>query len=611
MAAVGPQAVFQLPINAPACLARHASLAARALERLLGLSELDDIYARICAKADGRPFPERALSELRVNYRVPPDELARIPRTGPLLVVANHPFGGIEGLALAALLKSVRPDVKIMANHLLGRISQLRDLLILVDPYARADSVRENVRPMRCCLKWLESGGALAVFPAGDVAHLDRRALAVTERPWSPMIARLARRARCTVLPVLFDGRNSALFQVLGLIHPRLRTALLPRELLNKQGGTLHVRVGRPIPASQLARLGNDEEAAQYLRQRTLLLRRPTTSLAAPGRRCAWFGRRPPQPHAVAPPTECDVLAREIGTLPAQQMLIDAGEQVVYVASAQQVPQILQEIGRLRELTFRAAGEGTGRALDIDEFDGHYQHLFVWNRATRQIVGAYRLGESDTILRERGPAGFYTHSLFEYSEALIERMKPAAIELGRSFVRQEYQRSYGPLLLLWRAIARYVYQRPRLRFLFGAVSISATYQPLSQQLMVNLLRMHHGLSEYEQLVSPRMPFCIGKPQAHDVLVRCLGDDTDAIDDLVSDLESDRKGMPVLVRQYLRLGARFIAFNVDRSFGNCVDGLMVVDLVKTEPRTLARYMGKTEAQRFRERHAPPVPAEARQ
>jgi len=594
---------LRLPTVGRGWAAHCTGVAAGIAERLLGLRRLEHIYQSVGDRNDGRSFVERALAEMRIGYAVTDEDRARIPRQGPVVVVANHPFGAAEGLVLHAILTAIRPDVRIMANHILGRINEMRDSFILVDPYERQDARRANVRPIRQCIEWLEGGGVLGVFPAGDVAHLDARRMRVRESDWSPTVVRLACRSGATIVPVFFSGRNSTLFQVLGLVHPVLRTLLLPRQLVNKQGKVLDVRIGRPVLPARLQGLGGDEAAAEYLRRRTLMLgrrRNPATSptfMSAVRLPLLRAGRMKPVAAAGNP----DAMAAEVAALPPERTLVEAAEHAVHIASAGEIPQVLREIGRLRELTFRAAGEGTGRTLDLDEFDSHYLHLFVWGRSAREIVGAYRLGCGDTILRERGPAGFYTHGLFEYGEALLSRMKPAALELGRSFVRQECQRSFQPLLLLWRGIARYVQLNPRYRYLFGPVSISAAYHPISQRVMVDFLKTRHGLGDYESLVSARMPFRITDWRNHELPTHGFAEDAGDIDDLVSDLEADGKGMPVLVRQYLKLGAKFIAFNVDRNFGNCVDGLMVVDLARTEPRTLGRYMGRTEAASYQAAH----------
>jgi len=272
------------------------------------------------------------------------------------------------------------------------------------------------------------------------------------------------------------------------------------------------------------------------------------------------------------------LLERDISHLPTPQTLTGNDSLTVYWAESKQIPSVLREIGRLRELTFRATGEGTGKSIDLDHYDHYYQHLIVWNHEKHEVVASYRMGRTDEIIEKMGLEGLYTTTLFVYDEALLNRISPA-IELGRSFVRQEYQRTFAPLLLMWRGLCVYLARHPRYRYLFGPVSISNTYQTVSKALMIQFLRQHHTPQTLADLVSPRHPF---KPSRKIRKMDAAGGyalfESDDLSDLVADLEPDQKGIPVLLRQYLKLGAKLLAFNVDPDFGDCVDGLIVVDLM---------------------------------
>ena len=585
--------LFRLDPPAGAGLGRLAAPVAPLLERVLALDELNRIYDRVSAgPADS--FLDRALIELGVSGRVSESDLTRVPARGPLLVVANHPFGAIEGIVLAVLLRRVRPDVRIMANFLLGRIPELRELFIYVDPFGGGQSTEHNHRPLREALRWLTSGGALAVFPAGEVAHL-KLGRGVIEPPWNNSIARLIRRSKAAALPVYFDGQNGPLFQALGVVHPRLRTALLPRQLLNKGGATLDVRIGAVIPSTRLVRIGDDAQMTEHLRQRVLLLRHRGQQIAT---------ESPPDMGPGEPaiaPCASDRLQRQIDRLPPEQLLADGGQFRVYLARSGQVPGILEEIGRLREITYRASGEGTGKERDLDQFDAWYRHLFLWDSELRQVVGAYRIGPTDEILAGRGAGGLYTSTLFAFKPGLLSRLSPA-LELGRAFVRGEQQRNFAPLMLLWKGIARYVCLNQKYKILFGPVSISNDYQSFSRELLVRFIRAHHLAGELSDLAPPRNPFAFAPDRWRGIdFGRLLPNDEEA-DALVSDLEPDGKGMPVLLRQYLKLGARFLSFNVDQGFGSAIDALMFVDLTRTDRRVLDRYMGRQEAAQFRAYHA---------
>jgi putative hemolysin len=293
-------------------------------------------------------------------------------------------------------------------------------------------------------------------------------------------------------------------------------------------------------------------------------------------------------------------VAEDFAALPAAQWLCSQGPWRVAIASAPQLPRALPEIGRLRELTFRAAGEGTGRARDLDAFDARYLHLCVWHAEAREIVGAYRLGPTDVLARGHDTGAMYTSTLFRYDGRLLERIGPA-IELGRSFVRAEYQRDYAPLLLLWKGIGRFVAQHPRYRHLFGPVSISGEYAPASRELLRAFLETSCA-SPLAPLVAPRQPARDAAGAARRPGPPLIAD-LDGVDALIVNLEGEGRGVPVLLRQYLRLGARALGFAVDPAFAHTLDALMLVDLTAVPPAVLARYMGRAPAEAFLGRHAP--------
>lgn len=549
------------------------------LERALAVDRLNGVYAAATGPGGPGAFIDRALRAVGVGWRLGEADRARIPAKGPAVVVANHPHGLLDGLVLGTALRSIRPDVKVLANHLLKDVPELRELLILVDPFG-ADPTA-NMVAVKQALAWLRDGGLLAVFPAGEVSSLDLRRGTVADPSWSHVPARLARRAKAPVVPLFFEGGNSALFQLAGLVHPRLRTALLPRELLWKRRATVVVRAGRAIAPGQLDDFASDAEATEYLRARTYLLGERGT----PARRQAPAAPRQEQ---LALPEEPAALAAEVAALPPDALLLASGDHEVWHVRAAQAPTVLRELGRLREVAFRAAGEGTGRARDLDRFDLDYLHLFVWSRSRRAIVGAYRLGLSDELARRHaGPAGLYTRTLFAYDARLLDALGPS-IELGRSFVRPEDQRTHAPLALLWRGIGRFVARHPRYRRLFGAVSVSADYAPLSRRLIVAHLESRRD-EELGRLVRPLRPPAPGPLPLPPAALK----DAAEVSALVSELEPDGRGLPVLVKQYLRLGARVLGCSVDPGFGDVTDGLVVVDLATVERRVLERTLGKEE------------------
>lgn len=303
--------------------------------------------------------------------------------------------------------------------------------------------------------------------------------------------------------------------------------------------------------------------------------------------------RGQPSVAPVAAPGEPALLAAEVAALGAEHLLCEQNEFAVYIAEAQRIPHLLQEIGRLREVTFRACGEGTGRCRDVDLYDSYYLHLFIWNRARNELVGAYRLGEVDRIVARYGHRRLYTYSLFRYRRRLLDKLGPA-IELGRSFIRLEYQRQYAPLLLLWKGIGAFVAGNPRYRVLFGPVSISADYGDASRQLLVDYLTQHKSVPALVGQVQPRRPF----RQVTSALV--VPAEVEQVSRLVEQLERDGKGMPILLRQYLKMGGKVLGFNVDAAFADVLDGLIMVDLAQTDPKVLARYIGREATDAYLER-----------
>lgn len=559
-----------------------------AVSSLLGFDRLERLYESV----SGPSLVSNLLDRLEVSYQISGADAAHVPRKGAAVLTCNHPTGMLEGAVLLDALREVRPDVKILANGLLGVVPELREWLIEVDPIGR--SAKQNHTGMRKAIEWLAAGGLLVVFPAGSVSHY-RIGRGVTDEEWNENIARLIRVAArhtdsLSVVPAFLSGRNSTAFHLLGLISAKLRTAMLIRELLNKRQTRMEVRIGKPVPAARLDEMETDGDRIRYLRWRTDLLE---------GREAFHARTRSPLKRAtsvraetIAPPVEERRMRDDVSPLTP---LVSSGKLHAYLAPAAAIPNVLQEIGRLREITFRAAGEGTGRAEDLDDFDAHYLHLFVWNEEKGEVAGAYRLCGTDAAVRGRGVRGLYTSTLFRYGQSFLRHMGPA-LELGRSWVRPEYQKSFGPLLLLWKGIGRFVAAHPQYKVLFGPVSISNQYQAMSRHLMVSFLERFESLEEWKHLVSTRNPFRARRAVECDQFLRARPK-LEELAEVVSDLEPNQEGVPVLLRQYLKLGGRLLGFNVDPEFSNALDGLIVVDLTRTEPKLLERYLGVPEAASF--------------
>lgn len=597
-----PTHPFRIPRRTPLAtsgLARRIvepKFAVDALEHVLALPAIEALYARVAASpSDPTRFAAESLDVLGVTTSVSTSDLERVPRTGAAIVAANHPFGAIEGLILLATLGRLRSDVKILANRWLARIPALAPAVLPVDVFGGENAVRDNARAFRAAIEHLEAGGMIAVFPAGEVSRWSVRGREVRDAPWSTSLVRMAARTRAPIVPAWFAGRNSALFQILSLVHPRLSTAMLPRELLKKRGSTIELSIGTPIVARELDGLVDDEARSDYVRLRAAALGERERGAA----KSAISARRA-QP--ICPPVVASLVESELSALPRDRWLARTNEFEVWLARATSIPNALREIGRQREIAFRAVGEGTGRAFDLDRFDDTYLHVVLWDTRARRIAGAYRMGATDEILARDGVAGLYTSTLFDWDASALRELG-TALELGRSFVAAEYQRSYAPLLALWRGIGAFVARNPRYARLFGPVSISSAYTPLTRQLIAQHLASAHAAPAAFAHVEAKNPLVTRKVDGIDGarLRRALGGEVD-VEALVRDIEGETKGLPILLREYLKLGGRVIAQNVDADFNDALDALVVVDLRATESRRLERYLGTEGAAHFQAVHA---------
>jgi putative hemolysin len=566
------------------------------LEKLLNLSDLNDIYNSVATTPAGKEFVTKLLASMNVKFRASETDMARIPKEGPLIVVANHPYGAIEGVLVVALLASVRSDVKVMANFMLERIPQLRDFFIFVDPFGGAESKRANIKGMRQSIEHVQQGGCLVIFPAGEVAHFNLKHFTVTDPVWSDSIARIIRKTEAPVLPVFFEGYNGPMFHLMGLVHPRLRTAMLPHEMANKRDKKINIHIGNPIAFKKLAERTDDADLMSYLRQRTYVLANRDKKEIGQRKAIFAFSTKKEKMEPVIDAVSPEKMLRDLDKILDCRLFVN-NEYEVYVAPADRIPSILREIGRLREITFRETHEGTGKAIDLDKYDTDYQHLFIWNTQKLEIVGAYRLGQSDVILAKSGKKGLYTSTLFKYKTKLLEQINPA-LEMGRSFIRPEYQKSFSALLLLWKGIGAYVVRNPKYKILFGPVSINNEYHTVSRSLMVAFLEMNNFSKELARLVKAKTPFRKRAIKGLDKKIQSnMVKSLDEVNSVISDVESRQKGIPILLKQYLTMGGTLLGFNVDPDFSDVLDGLILVDLTKTETKMLERYLGEEGAASF--------------
>lgn len=537
------------------------------LARLLGLTPILEGYRRLPLAATPGEFARHALEALGVRVRVAGEGLESLPATGPLLLAANHPFGGVDGLILAALCTKIRPDLKIIVNRMLYGVPELRDMAIPVNVMRGRNGGAGNISGLRAAMRHMEAGGALAVFPAGVVSHWRAGQRGVSDPEWNALTGRLARVPGVSVVPLLFEGRNSLLFQAAGCVHPALRTMLLPREMWKMRGRDVRLSVGKAVEADILSALGDDAGRTAYIRAHCYALGQKSEAPAA----VKW-------PVPVAEPGPAELLLEEAGAL-QPRVLAEEGDFQVFFTQGNEAPHLFREIGRLREETFRAVNEGSGKPVDIDGFDPSYTHLVLWDKKAGTVAGGYRV-------RVFFPGGnekkLYSASLFRFRPEFFERCG-ISMELGRAFVAREYQRDYAPLLMLWKGIARLAL-RSGVRTLFGACSIGLAYAPESVLMLRRYLEEYHGAADLSRFVQGRRapaPFSgPNEPHARGLSYKLLNR-------AVKLLEGGT-GLPVLFKHYLQLGGSIAAFHEDTAFGT-MDALMVVDLASIPEKILARYL----------------------
>jgi len=559
----------------------------RFLEWMTGLSKLDGFYQQRPETTSTFEFMNYTLKALNVEYSIATGSLGNIPKEGPVVIVANHPLGAIEGVIVADMLASVRQDVKVLANEMLKRLPEISDLFIGVNVFGGEKARKTNSLAIREANQHLADGGLLVLFPAGEVSTYPKGSKVLADVEWRNSAAKFINRSQATTVPIFVDGKNSTLFYQAGRVHPLLRTALLGKELLNKQSKNIALSIGNAIPFSELKSFDEEKDLVNYLRLNTYLMSPDHEKV----KKASSQGINQP----IISPVGKEQLMSELAELPVDALLLEQGDFAVYCTPTTAIPNLMQEIGRIREESFRGVGEGSGLACDIDQYDEYYQQLFVWHKKDRQIVGSYRLGFVDKLLKERGLDGLYSRSLFHYDQAFLDTLDNS-IEVGRSVVAESYQRNLNSLLMLWKGIAALMSRHPKYTHLFGPVSISNDYSENARQLMAQTLSLHHYDQEKAQLVNASTPLRKrGSEFWQPNLLSALAS-VELLSKILSRMEQG-KGLPVLLRQYLKMNGKLVCFNVDPAFHDTLDGLIVVDLRKVPLKTLGKYMGRQEAEDY--------------
>lgn len=556
---------------------------AAALGKLLGLSKLASFYRLRPQNANPVRFLRHTLGcfNVRVQTVDVGGGLDKLPAEGPVLIVANHPLGGLEGVALAEILLEHRPDLKVLTNELLTRIPELSQIFVGVDVLS-GNAQQANQKGLLQVSRHLKKGGALLIFPAGKVATYNFKEHQILDHEWNRIVGHLAKRAAPTICPIYIEGRNSRLFYLMAAVHPILRSLMLPRELSNKSGFQLTAHIGDLVGPKDIAKLEDSQAVTDYLRLVTELSR-PTSNAKK-----QYSGVRFSPLHKLA-----DEGAANSLTMPDDEfILLESDQFVVYCAKYDELGSMMEHIGLAREYTFREAGEGTGNATDIDQFDPHYYHLFVWDRDKQCIAGGYRVGKVDEIVAARGIDALYSRTLYRFNEGYITQLGKT-LEIGRSFVQPEYQKHSKTLDLLWKGIGRFVARNPEYHTLFGAVSISNDHSDLARALIAeSMLESFRAEQRYLDDIRPVEPLKVsGKVWTREMLASLSS--VSLINKLIGRCDPG-KALPILLRHYLSLNGRFVCFSINKVFNDSLDGLIIVDMRETPQKYLDRYIGKEGA-----------------
>ncbi|MDE0536413.1 lysophospholipid acyltransferase family protein [Tenacibaculum sp. L6] len=563
------------------------------LMKVLRISKANEVYNKHKHKKD-LSFLNGLLDEFQIEFEIPEEDLKRIPKEGPFITISNHPLGGIDGILLLKLLLEHRTDYKIIANFLLHRIEPLKPYVMPVNPFENHKDAKSSVSGIKNALLHLREGKPLGLFPAGEVSTY-RDGKLMVDKEWEQGAVRLIKKAKVPVIPIYFHAKNSQLFYTLSKISDTLRTAKLPSELLSQKNRVIKVRIGKPISVKDQDAYPEIPEFYQFLRRKTYMLANPyekasqkilsTQNLKIPKKAKNITSQKSPELFE----KEVDAL-REKGS-----RLLESKNYEVFFATAKEIPNILHEVGRLREITFREVGEGTNKPIDLDRFDKYYHHLFLWDNDQKKLVGAYRMGLGKDIFKKHGVNGFYIHTLFRIEPELYPMMEKT-IEMGRAFIIKEYQQKPMPLFLLWKGIVHVTLRYPEHKYLMGGVSISNQFSEFSKSLMIEFMKSHYYDPYVAQYIHPKKEFKVKLKDADkDFVFDATEADMQKFDKLIDELEPGELRIPVLIKKYVKQNARLVAFNVDPKFNNAIDGLMYIKVADIPESTVKPVMEEFQAE----------------
>ncbi len=561
--------------------------------KILKISTINKIYNRN-KHLSNLEFLDALLKEFKIRFEIPDEDLKRLPKEGAYITVSNHPLGGVDGILLLKLMIEQRSDFKIIANFLLHKIEPLIPYIMPVNPFENRKDVKSSVTGFKNALLHLKEGHPLGIFPAGEVSTY-RDGKLLVDKPWEAAAMKLAKKAKVPIVPIYFHAKNSPLFYRLSKISDTLRTAKLPSELLTQKNRVIKVRIGRPISVKDQEQHETLEEFSDFIRKKTYML---SNAFENPKilKNISSSIKINKAPKKIITPVNPLIMRSEVDDLRAKNLrLLQSKNYEVYLAPAATIPNILREIGRLREITFREIGEGTNKAIDLDHFDTYYHHLFLWDTEAECLAGAYRMGLGTEIYEAFGIDGFYLQDLFRFEPELHDMMSKS-IELGRAFIIKQYQQKPMPLFLLWKGIVHTTLRFPNHKCLIGGVSISNRFSNFSKSLMIEFMKSHYYDPYLAQYVHPKKEFKVKLKDADkDFVFDATEADLNKFDKIIDEIEPGALRLPVLLKKYIKQNARLIAFNVDPLFNNAVDGLMYIRISDLPDSTVRPVLEEFQAE----------------
>jgi putative hemolysin len=554
--------------------------------RILRISAVNKIYDNNKNKSD-LDFLNGILDDCKIKFEIPEEDLKRIPKEGPFITISNHPLGGIDGVLLLKLVTEKRADYKIVANFLLHRVAPLKPYVMPVNPFETRKDAKSSVAGIKSALLHLREGKPLGIFPAGEVStHKDGKLN--VDKPWEEGAIKLIKKANVPIIPIYFHAKNSRLFYFLSKFSDTLRTAKLPSEVIQQRGRVIKVRIGKPISVKDQDTFKALPDFYKFIRRKTYMLANPFEKsnrlITSPKIKIKKATKK------ISSQRNSDLFLAEVDALrETNSRLLKSKNYEVFFASAKDIPNLIHEIGRLREITFRAIGEGTNKEVDLDKFDNYYHHLLLWDTVAEKLVGAYRMGLGKEIYKKYGIKGFYVQSLFRI-EPELHQMMDNTIEMGRAFIIAEYQQKPMPLFLLWKGIVHVTLRYPKYKYLMGGVSISNQFSDFSKSLMIEFMKSHYYDPYIAQYIRPKKEYKVKlKDGDKDFVFDASKADMQKFDKIIDEIEPGILRIPVLIKKYVKQNARLVAFNVDPKFNNAIDGLMYIKVADIPESTVKPVM----------------------